>query len=188
MGLIKTLNPVYININSKVMTRFINVSLLFIILGILNSAQGQTAKLFQQCEIDSINSYYIPLFSTDSVDFNNLSKSHFFNVYYYNGDCSVCFIKMRKAEAFFQENTNSLIETIFIVDTSDTIVFNYHRERLNLPIKILWDQNHRLYNQNINTCFLIDNSGNIVIEGDFIEDEKIQKKYFDIVKQLGSNN
>ena len=170
------------------MKRLINILFFFLIFVLCNNAQGQTNKLFSQHEIDSINFYYTPLYSTDSLDIEHLSDSQYLNVYYFNGGCSICLSEMLEAETFYQEHKNDDIETFFIVETSDTIMFNYYRDKLNIDAKILWDQNYRLNNQTINTCFLINKSGNIIIEGDFIEDEKIQKKYIDIIKHLTSNN
>jgi len=166
----------------------INILFFFLSFVLFNKVQGQTNKLFSQHEIDSINFYYTPLYPTDSVDIAQSLNSQYINIYYFNGDCSICIDKMTKAEAFYEEHKNEYFKTIFIVETGDTILFNYYRDKLNIDTKILWDKNYRLSNQTINTCFLTNKSGNIIIEGDFIEDGKMQKKYIDTLKHLTSNN
>ncbi len=170
------------------MCRFIKVLFLLIILGLCNNANGQTHKLLEPHEIDSINFYYPPLYLNDSMDMQHLLDFQYINVYYFNGECSLCINKMLEAETFFQEQKKDYLKTVFIVETSDTIVFNYYRDKLEITTKTLWDRNYRLNNHNINTCYLIDKSGNIIIEGDFIEDKNEQKKYIEIINNLISDD
>lgn len=170
------------------MNTFFRILFLFITFGLFNNAKGQNNKLFEQYEIDSINFYYTPLYPTDSVDITHLLNSQYINVYYFNGECSLCLSKMQEAETFFHEHKSDYLKTIFIVETNDTITFNFYRDKLNIATQILWDKNNRLNNQNINTCFLIDKSGNIIIQGDFIENENDTKKYLDIIKHFTSKN
>lgn len=166
------------------MNRFITILFFLIIVGNFNEVHGQVNTLINPNKLDSINFLFTPLYSTDSVDIENLLDSHYINIYYFNGECSICLVKMSEAENFFQEHANDKLKTIFIVETSDTITFNYYRDELNVMTQILWDQHDRLHNQDINTCFLIDKSGNIIIEGDFINDEISQNRYKETIKNI----
>ncbi|KJF45677.1 hypothetical protein [Draconibacterium sediminis] len=170
------------------MNTFFRILFLFIILGLANNVKGQANKLFTQNEIDSLNSFYTPLYPSDSLDISRLLNYQYINVFYFNGECSLCLNKMQEADLFYQEHKNDYLKTFFIVETSDTITFNFYRDKFNIDTQILWDQNYNLIDQAINTCFLIDKSGNIVIEGDFINDDKEQKEYINIIKQMITRN
>lgn len=187
MALIKTLYPVFTNSNFN-MNKFLSILFLIIVFGLFNKVKGQTDVLFAQHEIDSLNFNYTPLYSTDSVDFSHLLDLSYLNVYHFNGECSICLNKMSEAETFFNEHKSNLVETVFIVETSDTILFNFYRDELNITTKILWDEKYRLNDKNINTCFLIDKRGKIILEGDFINDKMRQKEYLDLIKELSSVN
>lgn len=104
---------------------------LFAILGLSDKVQGQADRLFGQHEIDSLNYYYTPLYPTCPDDIGHPTDYRYMNVYYFNGECSICLNKMLEAETFFQEHENEYLKTFFIVETSDTIMFNYYRDKLN---------------------------------------------------------
>jgi hypothetical protein len=166
------------------MNRFINILFFVIAIGLFNKVKAQTNNLFEQHEMDSMNFYFTPLYSTDSVDITSLLNYKFINIYFLNGECSLCLSKMSEAETFYKAHEYDYLETLFIVETSDTILFNFYRDKFNITTKILWDENYRLNEQTINTCFLIDNFGNIIIEGDFINDEKKQMEYIELIKHV----
>jgi hypothetical protein len=170
------------------MNRFINILIFYTIFGLFNNVKGQTNKLFAQHEIESINYYYTPLYSTDSMSLTHLLKFQYVNVYFFNGECSLCLNQMKIADIYFHGKSKKDFSTLFIVETSDTIMFNFHRDKIRILSPILWDVNHRIRNKNItqlnNTVFLINKKGNILFEGDIFTDKILMKRYTKVIEQL----
>lgn len=165
---------------------YILIACLF--MGITGKVSGQSEKLFEQNELDSLTKFYTPLSFSDSVEIESISDFRYLNVYFFNGECSLCLGKMLDARMVFEENKDTYPETIFIVETSDTILFNFYREKYNITLPILWDKNNRIAKKGVtpasSTVFLINNKGVIQFEGDIISDDKKRLKYEQIIGSL----
>lgn len=91
---------------------------------------------------------------------------------------------MSNAKTFFQEHKKENIETLFIVETSGTILFNFYPNLLDRTTNVLWNEKYRLKDKNVNTCFVIDKGERIILEGDFANEKETQKEHFYLIKEL----
>lgn len=134
---------------------------------------------------EDISKFLRNFYSIDAK--NDLNKSsngiNYLSVHFLNGDCSHCIGKMSRTEQFYDSVANDKVLSIFIVETSDTMYFNFFKERFNIHSPVLWDKDYFI-NQTIenltNTEYILfNNKGEMLIRGDFINDEKIKiKKLF----------
>ena len=142
--------------------------------------QAQT-NFFTPNEIDSMNYFYSPLYSSDSVKVSDIKGFYFLNVFFFNGECSLCLATMKTVEDFFLINSCESVKTLFVAQTNDTIILNFYRDKYNIKTPIVWDNKHRVRDKKITNedsrCFLIDKRGNIILSGDFLTDTAIREKY-----------
>jgi len=147
----------------------------------INSMYAQKQLLFSQNEIDSLGQYFVPLYRSDSVQISAIKDIKLLNIYFFNGNCSFCLSKLKKIDSFFIDNTQDDLKTIFIVEVSDTIRFNFHRDKYEILSPIVWDKNHIIKKKHItereNICLLVDSIGRIIMSGDFESDKKVRTKY-----------
>jgi hypothetical protein len=90
---------------------------------------------------------------------------------------------------FYNKHNVINSELLFIVDTADTIVFNFYRERDVPEALVLHDENllfekafPEVKNGN-NITYVFDNNGKLIIKGDFANDDKFQAKLLDELDQ-----
>ena len=138
-------------------------------------------NFFTPHEIDSIDCFYFPMNAIDSVKISDLEEFDYLNVFFFNGECSLCLVKMKTVEDFFRNYSNESVKTLFISETSDTIILNFYRDKYNIDVPIIWDNKRRIREKKITNedsiCFLIDQNGNIILSGDFLADEALKEKY-----------
>lgn len=132
---------------------------------------------------DDISKFLRNFYSIDAK--NDLNKSsngiNYLSVHFLNGDCSHCIGKISRTEQFYDSITNDEVLSIFIVETSDTMYFNFFKDRFNIHSPVLWDKdyfiNRTIENLTNTEYFLFNNKGEMLIRGDFINDEKMKNKY-----------
>jgi hypothetical protein len=80
---------------------------------------------------DDISKFLRNFYSIDAK--NDLNKSsngiNYLSVHFLNGDCSHCIGKISRTEQFYDSITNDEVLSIFIVETSDTMYFNFFKDR-----------------------------------------------------------
>jgi hypothetical protein len=112
---------------------------------------------------------------------SDLDGFEYLNVFFFNGGCSMCLAKMKIVEDFFRIYSDESIQTLFVSETSDTIILNFYRDKYNIEVPIIWDNKRRIREKGLtdedSKCFLIDKNGAIILSGDFLADEVIRKKY-----------
>ena len=90
---------------------------------------------------------------------------------------------MIEVEHFFDEYKRGDIKTLFIVETSDTMMFNFHRDKLGITAPVVWDYKHLISEKEIsfenNEMFLLDKLGSVILKGDFIYDKK--QEYIEVL-------
>lgn len=87
---------------------------------------SQDKSLFCQEELESLTSYYLPIYKSDSCEVEELVDFNLLNVFVFNGDCSLCLGEMRDVDKFFTLHEKVGLKTLFIVETADTIQFNFY--------------------------------------------------------------
>ncbi len=109
-------------------------------------------------------------------------------VHYFNGNCSYCISGIVKRVNYVDSILGKNIGLLFIAESEDTASLNYMLDRIRFGYPVLYDVEHRFYQWNkkiidrgIKT-FLINNEGNILIQGDPVNNKKIENKYFKIIR------
>jgi hypothetical protein len=141
--------------------------------------------LFCTEELSSLKSYYLPIYKSDSCAVEELMNFNLLNVFVFNGDCSLCLGEMRDVDKFFTLHEKVGLKTLFIVETADTIQFNFYRDKFDIQSTVLLDYEYRM-KENMHVLgnsqiFLINKRGEILLQGDVINNKKINKKYLQII-------
>jgi hypothetical protein len=155
---------------------------------ITTSSFGQKTTLFTSGELDSLLYYYKPLYKADSVKIIKSEPATHYNIFYFDGNCALCIGKLKAVENIFTSIDKTYIGSLFIVNTSDTISFNFHRDKMNLSTPVLWDKQRRFgskpLNFNNDIFLLVDRNGRVLLQGDIVNDKKLKSRYLEMVKTL----
>jgi hypothetical protein len=155
---------------------------------ISTSSFGQKSLPFTSGEIDSLLFHYKPLYKSDSIKFTQSGLAMHYNIFYFDGNCALCIGKLKTIENILSSITNRNIRSLFIVDTSDTISFNFHRDKINLSTPVLWDKQRRFGSKPINFTndifLLVDRNGRVLLKGDIVNDKKLKSRYLEMAKSL----
>lgn len=146
---------------------------------------SQDISLFCIEELASLTSYYLPIYKSDSCEVEELMDFNLLNVFVFNGDCSLCLGEMSDVDKFFTRHKKVGLKTLFIVETADTIQFNFYRDKFDIQATVLLDYDYRMRgNGNLlgnSQIFLINNRGEILLKGDILNNKKINRKYLQII-------
>lgn len=160
---------------------FLTIFSIFIVFNLYS----QSNQLFSYIEKENITTYFKPLTQNDSDMVQNLNSYKFLNVVYGNGDCAFCIKKMKDAQNYYNHIDSEFIKTFFIIDVTDTIMFNFHREQLNITVPILRDISGLMMKKvkdiETNDMILLNSDGLIILKGDFLNDNNLRIKYEDYV-------
>ena len=128
---------------------------------------SQDKSLFSTEELYSLKSYYLPIYKSDSCAVEELMDFNLLNVFVFNGDCSLCLREMHDVDNFFTSHKKDGLKTLFIVETKDTIQFNFYRDKFDIQSTILLDYEYRMReNEHIlgnSQTFLINKNGEILL-------------------------
>jgi len=109
-------------------------------------------------------------------------------VHYFNGNCSYCISGIVKRANYVDSIFGKNIGLLFIAESEDTASLNYMLDKIRFGYPVLYDVEHRFYQWNkkiidrgIKTL-LINNEGNILIQGDPVNNKRIENKYFKIIR------
>lgn len=155
---------------------------------IATTSFGQKSSPFTSGEIDSLLFYYKSLYKSDSIKLIQSESATHYNIFYFDGNCALCIGKLREVENIFTSIDKTYIGSLFIVNTSDTISFNFHRDKMNLSTPVLWDKQRRFgskpLNFNNDIFLLVDRNGRILLKGDIVNDKKLKSRYLEMAKTL----
>ena len=170
------------------------IIILFIMLSSCIFMQKKDPNFFSSDNIYKITKLYRPMLRHDSLAINEISNYDKLIVHYFNGECSICIGGMISLYKFYNKHNVINSELLFIVDTADTIVFNFYRERDVPEALVLHDENllfekafPEVKNGN-NITYVFDNNGKLIIKGDFANDDKFQAKLLDELDQYKAFN
>ncbi|QIA06563.1 hypothetical protein [Draconibacterium halophilum] len=146
---------------------------------------SQSNQLFSYSEKENITTYLKPLTQLDSTQVQYLNSYKYINIMYGNGDCAFCIKKLKEAQNFYNQFDSEFVKTFFIVDIKDTLMFNFHREQLNITVPILKDFNDFFSKKDksieVNDMILLNSDGLIILKGDFLNDTNLSIRYEDYI-------
>ena len=147
-------------------------------------AKGQTVLL--KDSINSIDQYLLPITKLDSTLCKQINQHEKFAIHYFHGSCSFCIGTMIQHYGYFESFKNKKVQPLMITNTSDTILFNFYRDR-DIPLAfVLWDKDELMANKfeyrkkGAFTC-VIDNKGNVLVEGSPFENDILKKAYDELL-------
>ena len=102
-------------------------------------------------------------------------------IYYFDGDCALCFGRLRALEALSKNEFNN-IPLIFVASTHNLSVFSLNLEKSKIESCVLVDTSDVFYKPNedhfyINQIGLLDEQNHLLLVGDLLSDEDVKKAY-----------
>ena len=82
-------------------------------------------------------------FSTSSLPININERNSPAILYYFSGNCSICYGNIAHVESLFPD-----VKLICVSSSSDTLLVNEYMSRINFSGTVLFDDNYRFFDEN----------------------------------------
>ena len=133
-----------------------------------------------------LNSFIKNFYSIDSKAKPEINAEvDYLNIFFLDGNCSFCIAEMYETEKIFKRLKNDKIFSLFIVETIDTMYFNFFKDKFQIQSLVLWDKDNYMKGTFIDLgsrdFFLLNSRNEVLIRGDILNNIDLKKRYFKIV-------